>query len=88
MERCDEVFQAQVVTYADDFVILSCDQAAEALEWTDKMMSRLGLRLNEDKTSIRDGLRGNFDFLGYTFGHMVFKKDGSWYRGPVPQRSA
>jgi RNA-directed DNA polymerase len=86
MKRCDEVFQAQVVSYADDFVILSRGQAAEALEWTDKVMSRLGLRLNEDKTSIRDGLRGNFDFLGYTFGHMVFKKDGTWYTGASPSK--
>ncbi|MBW2580904.1 MAG: group II intron reverse transcriptase/maturase [Deltaproteobacteria bacterium] len=86
MKRCDEVFQAQVVSYADDFVILSRGQAAEALEWTDKVMNRLGLRLNEDKTSIRDGLRGNFDFLGYTFGHMVFKKDGSWYTGASPSK--
>ena len=88
IKRCDEVFQAQVVSYADDFVILSRGKAAEALEWTDEVMGRLGLRLNEDKTSIRDGLRGNFDFLGYTFGHMNFKKDGSWYTGASPSKTS
>jgi len=88
IKRCDEVFQAQVVSYADDFVILSRGKATEALEWTDKVMSRLGLMLNEDKTSIRDGLRGTFDFLGYTFGHMVFKKDGSWYTGASPSKTS
>jgi RNA-directed DNA polymerase len=88
IKRCDEVFQAQVVSYADDFVILSRGKAVEALEWTDKVMNRLGLRLNEDKTSIRDGRRGTFDFLGYTFGQMVFKKDGSWYTGASPSKTS
>ena len=86
MKKCNEAFRAQVVSYADDFVILSRGKATEALEWTDKVMSRLGLKLNEDKTSIRDGQRGNFDFLGYTFGYMVFKKDGSWYTGASPSK--
>lgn len=88
IKRCNEAFQAQIVSYADDFVILSRGKAVEALEWTEKVMSRLGLRLNEDKTSIRDGLRGNFDFLGYTFGHMVFKKDGSNYTGASPSKTS
>jgi hypothetical protein len=30
-------------------------------------MERLGLRLNETKTVIRDGRKENFNFLGYTF---------------------
>jgi RNA-directed DNA polymerase len=48
-----EQFQAQIVNYADDFVILSRGQAAEALEWTRQVVTRLGLTLNEAKTSIR-----------------------------------
>jgi RNA-directed DNA polymerase len=46
-----EQFQARVVTYADDFVILSRGKAAEALEWTRNVVTRLGLTLNEAKTS-------------------------------------
>jgi RNA-directed DNA polymerase len=88
IKRCDEVCQAHVVSYADDFVILSRGKAAETLEWTIKVMGSLGLRLNEDKTTIKDGLRGNFDFLGYTFGHMVFKKNGSWYTGASPSKTS
>jgi RNA-directed DNA polymerase len=63
-----EVFQAQVVNYADDFVILSRGCAAEALNWTRRVMTRIGLTLNEAKTSIKRGRREWFDFLGYTFG--------------------
>ena len=63
-----EQWRAHVVAYADDFVILSRGHAAEAREWTQGVMSRIGLTLNEQKTCIRDGRREEFDFLGYTFG--------------------
>ena len=50
-----EVFQAEVVNnYADDFVILSRGSAAEALSWTRGVMMRIGLTLNEAKTSIKE----------------------------------
>jgi RNA-directed DNA polymerase len=58
--------RAHIVAYADDFVILSCGHAAEALAWTRQVMARLGLTLNEAKTSVRDARRERFDFLGYT----------------------
>jgi RNA-directed DNA polymerase len=39
-----EAWQAHVVNYADNFVILSrSHHAAEALAWTDRTMTRLGL---------------------------------------------
>jgi RNA-directed DNA polymerase len=41
-----EAFRAHVVSYADDFVILSSGRAAEALMWTKAVMTRLGLSLN------------------------------------------
>jgi len=34
LTRCEEAFRADVVAYADDFVILSCGYATEALAWT------------------------------------------------------
>ena len=86
MQGCDEVFRAHVVSYADDFVILSRGKAAQALEWTASVMERLGLRLNETKTVIRDGRKENFNFLGYTFGQMTFKKDGTCYLGASPSK--
>jgi hypothetical protein len=35
--------------------------------WTGQVMKRLGLTLNEAKTSVRDARQERFDFLGYTF---------------------
>jgi len=88
MQGRDEVFRARVVSYADDFVILSRGKAAQALDWTAAVMERLGLQLNETKTVIRDGQKGTFNFLGYTFGSMTFKKDGSWYLGAGPSKTS
>ena len=71
-----ETFQAHIVNYADDFVILSRGRAAEALAWTRDVMTRLGLSLNEAKTSVRNARQERFDFLGYAFGPHRFRKDG------------
>jgi RNA-directed DNA polymerase len=64
----EAAFGAVVIAYADDFVMLSCRHAAEALAWTRRVLTKLGLALNEAKTSVRDARQESFDFLGYTFG--------------------
>ena len=76
--------RAHVVSYADDFVILSRGHATEALTWTKAVMSKLGLTLNEVKTSLRDARRERFDFLGYTFGPHTWRKNGQRYLGASP----
>jgi RNA-directed DNA polymerase len=68
LSGCGEEFRAHVVAYADDFVILSRGRAAEALTWTEGVMTKLGLTLNEAKTSLRDARQERFTFLGYSFG--------------------
>jgi RNA-directed DNA polymerase len=83
-----ETFQAHVVSYADDFVILSRGNAGEALAWTRGVMQRMGLALNEDKTSLRDAWQERFDFLGYTFGPHRFWKNGRRYLGASPSRKS
>ncbi len=83
-----EVFQAQVINYADDFVILSRGSAAEALNWTRSVMTGIGLTLNEAKTSIKQARRERFDFLGYTFGRIVFGRMVMCIWGQVRRRRA
>ena len=78
------LYRADVVSYADDFVILSRGKAAEALAWTGQVMAKLGLALNETKTAVRDARRERFDFLGYSFGPHHYRKDGHWYLGASP----
>jgi RNA-directed DNA polymerase len=83
-----EGFRAQVVNYADDFVILSRGYAAPARDWTREVMRRLGLALNEAKTSLKKAREEHFDFLGYTFGPQRFRKDGHWYLGASPSKKS
>src|SRR6266850_4345731 len=83
-----EAFRAHVVSYADDFVILSRGCAAEALAWTKAVMTRLGLTLNEAKTSLRDARQERFDFLGYSFGPHRYKANGRWYLSASPSKKS
>jgi RNA-directed DNA polymerase len=83
-----EAYRAHVVSYADDFVILSSGFADEALAWTRMVMSKLGLALNETKTVVRDARHERFDFLGYSFGPHHYRKDGHWYLGASPSKKS
>ncbi len=83
-----EVYRAHVVNYADDFVILSRGYADEALAWTRRIMTRLGLTVNEAKTTVRNARQERFDFLGYSFGPHHYRKDGHWYLGASPSRKS
>src|SRR6266852_5032199 len=85
---CGEAFRASVVAYADDFVILSRGCATEALAWTKAVMTRLGLTLNEAKTSLRDARRERFTFLGYSFGPHRYKANGLWYLSASPSKKS
>jgi RNA-directed DNA polymerase len=83
-----EAFRAHIVSYADDFVILSRGYAEEALAWTKAVMMKLGLTLNEAKTSVKDARRESFDFLGYTLGPRYFRNGGRWYLGAAPSKKS
>jgi RNA-directed DNA polymerase len=88
LSRCGDAFRAHVVAYADDFVILSRGRANEALAWTKVAMTRLGLTLNEAKTSLKDAREERFDFLGYAFGPHHYKANGQWYLGASPSKKS
>src|SRR5271168_5266862 len=81
-------FRAYIVSYADDFVILSRGHAEEALTWTKVVMTKLGLTLNETKTSVKNARLESFDFLGYTLGPRHFPNGGRWYLGAAPSKKS
>lgn len=81
-------FRARLINYADDFVILSAGRAAEALEWTARVMAGLKLSLNQAKTSIKDARRERFDFLGYSFGRERKRQSSGWYLATQPSTRA
>jgi RNA-directed DNA polymerase len=68
---------SQIVTYADDLVILcKRGKAEEALQWMRVIMGKLKLTVNEEKTRLCKVPEGEFDFLGYTFGRRYSATTG------------
>jgi RNA-directed DNA polymerase len=84
----DHEYRARIVSYADDFVVLSRGKAKQALRWVRWAITNMGLALNEAKTTIRDARTEHFDFLGYTFGPEHYRKDGHWYLGARPSKKS
>jgi RNA-directed DNA polymerase len=81
---------ARIINYADDLVIVCRTTAGAQLahQWLKWIIEKLGLRLNETKTCIRNARQEPFDFLGYTFGPMTSRKTGGRYLGAAPSRKA
>lgn len=83
-----EQLQAKIVSYADDFVVMSRGKAQACKQWVGWAIDNLGLTLNEEKTKLKDGKREKFDFLGYSFGPTWYRKDGHWYLSAQPSRKS
>ena len=80
---------SRIVTYADDLVILcGRGKAEEALRWMRAIMSRLKLKVNEEKTRICKIPEEEFDFLGYTFGRMYSARTGKARIGYRPSKKS
>ena len=79
----------RIVSYADDLVILCRrGRAEEALSQLRRIMERLKLAVNEEKTQICKVPEGEFDFLGYTFGRMYSKVTGQARLGMRPSKKS
>jgi RNA-directed DNA polymerase len=79
-------FQARIVNYADDFVIVCRYRAEQAMAAMRDMMARLQLTVNETKTHVCRMSRESFHFLGYTFGRMYSPRTGGAHPGVCPSR--
>ena len=51
-------------------------------------MTKLGLTINEAKTSLRNARQERFDFVGYSFGAHRFEANGNWYLGASPSKKS
>jgi group II intron reverse transcriptase/maturase len=85
---CEQRWSAHIVNYADDFVICCKRGAPEAMAAMRRLMERLKLTVNEEKTHLCEIPRERFDFLGYTFGRCYSKKDGHAYIGTRPSKKS
>jgi RNA-directed DNA polymerase len=80
----EERLQARIVNYADDFVICTRGRAEEAMAAMRRMMAKLKLTVNEQKTRRCHLPEDTFTFLGYTFGRQYSIRTGRSYVGPRP----
>ncbi len=85
---CEQRWSAHIVNYADDFVICCKRGAPEAMVAMRRIMDRLKLTVNEEKTHLCEIPRERFDFLGYTFGRCYSRKDGHAYIGTRPSKKS
>ena len=77
---------AYIVNYADDFVICCRNTAARAMTSMRRMMEKLRLTVNEQKTRPCRVPDESFDFLGYTIGRCYSPKTGKVYIGTRPSK--
>jgi group II intron reverse transcriptase/maturase len=78
---------AHIVRYADDFVILCKENPELYLEQAKKVLDRLGLTLNAQKTRVVNAREEPFDFLGHRFAVQPSKLTGKLktYYYPAPK---
>jgi RNA-directed DNA polymerase len=85
---CAQRFGAHIVNYADDLVVCCKGSAEEALRAMRRIMSRLKLTVNEEKTHVCRVPEQYFDFLGYTFGRCYSTQTGRAYLGTRPSKKS
>ncbi|MRR59379.1 MAG: group II intron reverse transcriptase/maturase [Deltaproteobacteria bacterium] len=80
---------ARIVRYADDIVILcrrkKSDKAMTVLR---QILERLGLTLNEAKTTIVNAYKGSFDFLGFSVRMGQSRRTGNYYSHVQPSKKS
>jgi group II intron reverse transcriptase/maturase len=80
---------AEIVNYADDFVICCRPgTGAQALAWTHRLMDRLGLEVNAEKTRLCRLPEEHFTFLGYEIGRCYSRQTGRAYLGTRPSKKS
>lgn len=79
---------AELVRYADDFVILMRGRVERTGEKVKQMLEELALKLNENKTRVLDARQQSFEFLGFSFRRQRSSKSGKWIALVEPSRKS
>jgi group II intron reverse transcriptase/maturase len=85
---CERRWSAHIVNYADDLVVCCKYRAHEAMETMHRIMEKLKLTVNEEKTHLCQIPQERFDFLGYTFGRCYKRESGRAYIGTRPSKKS
>ena len=84
----DQKLNAHIVNFADDFVICCRGTGTVAMSTMRRMMERLKLTVNEQKTGLRLLPEDSVDFMGYTIGRCYSTKTGKAYLGTRPSKKS
>ncbi len=79
---------AELVRYADDFVILMRGRVEQTREKVEEMLEELALKLNQDKTQVLDARQKHFEFLGFSFQRPRSSKNGKMIVVVEPSRKS
>ena len=79
-------YGAEVVNYADDFVVLGKGKAEEMYKAVEGIMRKLKLVINKEKTRCLRSPEEPFEFLGYRIGKNHRKTTGKDYIGTRPSK--
>ena len=79
-------YGAQLVRYADDFVILCKGRVDAPMQTVKMVLDKCGLMLNEKKTTVVNANIQGFDFLGFCFQMRKSRRSGKVYPHIEPSK--
>ena len=83
-----ERHQARLVRYADDFVVLCRKQTETPMRMIRRLMGKMGLSLNEEKTRVVNVWEGRIRFLGFEMGIARSGRTGKPYPLVIPSKKS
>lgn len=81
-------YNAHLIRYADDLVILTDKNPAEPYRLLKETMEAMGLQLHPEKTRVLDTREDNFDFLGFNIRKCRNPRTGKWFALIRPSHKA
>ena len=87
-QKMAECHEARLVRYADDFVVLCRKQTDAPRRMIRRMMGKMGLNLNEEKTRIANLWQERIRFLGFEMGIARSARTGKPYPLVAPSKKA
>ncbi|MDO9576665.1 MAG: group II intron reverse transcriptase/maturase [Candidatus Cloacimonadales bacterium] len=78
-----------MIRYADDFILMGRKLPEASLEYLNKMLEKMELDVNTDKTKQIDARKESFDFLGFTFRYDrgIYGNNGKYWN-VVPSKKS
>ena len=84
----EKLYGARLVRYADDMVILCRRESETPLAILSRVLEKLELRLNTEKTTVVNAYEKPFCFLGFTVNLRRSERTGNYYPAVEPSKKS